>query len=335
MAMLDFNMAGLPQFGVNPMQGGLTPVPWAQKKGGFMDRFNQVLNPYGGLLGEDNDLVRQQGLLGLASGLLSASGPSPTRISLGQALGQGLQGMQQGQQGAARNVMAAQQMAGKLPSAGPASVQEWQYYNSLPEKDQKRYLEMKRQMYSVANIGGVPSQVPRSPGMPVVPLSTLPTEVEAAAALEAGKTGARVEAAGRTEAALDLPKVEKAAETTTKLIDQLVAHPGKKWAIGAPSVLPTVPGTAQAGFVSRLDQLKGQQFQQAYETLKGSGQITEIEGLKAENAIARMGRAQSVEEFDQAAQDFKDSIKSATSIKRQRAGAPTRRQVPADPLGLR
>lgn len=108
MAMLNFNM-----FGGNPYSGvpvdQMTPVPAMQRKGGFMDRLNGVMNPYG-LLGEEGDMVKQQGLLGLASGLLAASGPSTQRVSLGQALGQGLQGMQKGQQGAFQNAMLGREM---------------------------------------------------------------------------------------------------------------------------------------------------------------------------------------------------------------------------------
>ena len=45
---------------------------------------------------------RQAALLGLAGGLLQASGPSTQRVGMGQALGQGLQGALVGQQGAMR-----------------------------------------------------------------------------------------------------------------------------------------------------------------------------------------------------------------------------------------
>jgi len=53
-----------------------------------------------GLLGEDQQQLalqqaRQQGLLGLAAGLLQAGGPSRTRTNIGQAIGAGLMGGQQ------------------------------------------------------------------------------------------------------------------------------------------------------------------------------------------------------------------------------------------------
>lgn len=62
-------------------------------KGVIMGIFDNYAVP-GGLLGGMAD-PQTQGLLGAAIGLLGASGPSRTPVSLGQAMGQGLQGMQQ------------------------------------------------------------------------------------------------------------------------------------------------------------------------------------------------------------------------------------------------
>ena len=43
-----------------------------------------------------------------------------------------------------------------------------------------------------------------------------------------------------------------------------------------------IPGTGSKRFGTRAAQLKGQAFLQAFEALKGAGQITEMEGAKAE-----------------------------------------------------
>jgi hypothetical protein len=58
---------------------------------GILDRLFPA-NPVMGLLGDENMLqqARQQGLLGLAAGLLQAGGPSRTRTNIGQAIGSGL-----------------------------------------------------------------------------------------------------------------------------------------------------------------------------------------------------------------------------------------------------
>lgn len=64
-----------------------------------------------GLLGSGPDDPQSQGLLGLASALLQASGPSTMPTSMGQALGQGLQGYNQNRTTAQRykDVMKMQQ----------------------------------------------------------------------------------------------------------------------------------------------------------------------------------------------------------------------------------
>lgn len=66
---------------------------------GIMDRLFPA-SPMMGLLGEDQQQLalqqaRQQGLLGLAAGLLQAGGPSRTRTNIGQAIGSGLLAGQQ------------------------------------------------------------------------------------------------------------------------------------------------------------------------------------------------------------------------------------------------
>jgi hypothetical protein len=79
--------------------------------------------------------------------------------------------------------------------------------------------------------------------------------------------------------------------------------------LGIPGVAQYTPGSAATDFKSRFDQLKGAAFLQAYDTLRGGGAITEIEGTKAENAKTRMNLAQSEPEFIAAARDFQAALK--------------------------
>ena len=55
-----------------------------------------------------------------------------------------------------------------------------------------------------------------------------------------------------------------------------------------------------------LDQLGGAAFLQAFESLKGGGQITEVEGKKATDAMARLNRAQSDGEFELALRELRE-----------------------------
>ena len=76
-------------------------------------------------------------------------------------------------------------------------------------------------------------------------------------------------------------------------------------------------------FDVRLDQLKGQQFLQAFESLKGGGAITEIEGKKATDAIARMDAASSEAEFTKAAREFQSVIRQGVARAKNAQGVQT------------
>ena len=133
-----------------------------------------------------------------------------------------------------------------------------------------------------------------------------------------------------------LPKVLDTAEMTLSEIDGLIGkrdakgnllegekpHPGFEGTVGA-TYLPGarfIPGTAQSDFQTRFDQIKGSAFLQAFETLKGGGSITNVEGEKGTAALNRMSLAQSEPEFLQAAQEFKGIISKGVERAKKLAG---------------
>lgn len=145
---------------------------------------------------------------------------------------------------------------------------------------------------------------------------------EAQAAVEGAKTSAKEEAKARTQAKIDLPSVKSNADYMKKKIDELLAHPGFESTVGAPGwgkVSRYVSGTKEADFMTRHKQITGKTFMKAYETLKGGGQITEIEGQKATEALQRMTTAASEKEYRAAAEDFKREIDRLTALAEQRA----------------
>ena len=99
-------------------------------------------------------------------------------------------------------------------------------------------------------------------------------------------------------------------------IDGVIDSPGREAVTGmsgifnAPFGYPR-PGSDSADFLARLEQLKGKAFLQAFESLKGGGQITEREGIAAQNAIARLQTSQSDEEFKAALVDLKAIVENA------------------------
>lgn len=129
------------------------------------------------------------------------------------------------------------------------------------------------------------------------------------------------------QAQVNLPRIEENSARALKTIDDIRKHPGKQYGVGAQGVLPGIPGTRQAGFVQLVEQAKGQAFLEAFNALRGGGQITEIEGTKATQALARMNRAQSMQDFDQALSDYEDVIKTGMARAR-RSAAPVRSQAP-------
>lgn len=66
---------------------------------------------------------------------------------------------------------------------------------------------------------------------------------------------------------------------------------------------------AQADLLARVEQISGRAFLEAFEALKGGGQITEIEGQRATQAIARLQRTQSPEAFQEALFEFADIVR--------------------------
>lgn len=140
--------------------------------------------------------------------------------------------------------------------------------------------------------------------------------------LAGAKESGKMMGEAQTQAKIELPKVVAQGEETVKLVDDLLAAPGFKQAVGTSRVfgIQNIPGTAAKDFDIRLDQLKGKQFLQAFESLKGGGQITEVEGRKATDAISRMNAAASEEEFTKAAKEFQDIIRQGVERAKGRAG---------------
>jgi hypothetical protein len=91
---------------------------------------------------------------------------------------------------------------------------------------------------------------------------------------------------------------------------------------GLPSYL-TPAGSSASDFRVRLDQIKDRTFLQAFETLKGSGQITEKEGEKATSALNRMSTAQSEVEFIKAAREFEENLRTGMEMAKRKVGMPT------------
>jgi len=152
----------------------------------------------------------------------------------------------------------------------------------------------------------------------------------------AGREGGKIQA----QAAATLPAAVSTAKEAIRKVDELVGeepvykngklinadkikpHAGFETAVGATLVPGArfVPGTSAADFMARFDEIKGGAFMQAFNTLKGGGQITEKEGEKATAAITRMSIAQSEKEFRAAAKEFQDVLRAGIKNAEKKAG---------------
>lgn len=128
----------------------------------------------------------------------------------------------------------------------------------------------------------------------------------------------------QAKAKADLPNAIMQGDQTIQLVDDLLQHPGFSVSVGKSAPLGSlqsyIPGTQAASFDIALKQLKGKQFLEAFESLKGGGQITQIEGEKATQAMSRMEKANTETEFIKASREFQDIIRRGVNRAKMRAG---------------
>ena len=88
-------------------------------------------------------------------------------------------------------------------------------------------------------------------------------------------------------------------------IDAILTDEALPYATGVFAPLQNIPGTGAYRFGTKSRQLQGQAFLQAIETLKGTGQITEVEGQKATEAIGRLDPGMSEEDYKASLNELK------------------------------
>jgi hypothetical protein len=171
---------------------------------------------------------------------------------------------------------------------------------------------------------GATAPAPGAPPAPVPPAPPLPAAVDPdlQRRLAAAKAAGAAEGESTAKARADLPRAAAQSDELLRLTDELLKHPGLETSVGKSSMLGAqkIPGTDARDFTIRLDQIKGKQFLEAFQSLKGSGAITETEGRKATEAIARMDTSSSEAEFKQAVRDFQDVVRAGLERSRARAG---------------
>jgi len=114
--------------------------------------------------------------------------------------------------------------------------------------------------------------------------------------------------------AADVDAYRKAApqfNTMIDLINQAKVHPGREWGIGRGSTIASaLPGTDAFGFRQIMNQIEGKNFLQGYQSLRGGGQISNIEGDKTERAAARLATSQNKEDFNKGVVDLERQVRT-------------------------
>ena len=184
--------------------------------------------------------------------------------------------------------------------------------------------------------GGAAPMAPAQPGLPEAQPSGAPA-APMAAPLPGGPTVTQIPPS-REQAAQQTAAVSE-ADYSIKLVEDLLKHPGMPTVVGAPGAtgIPAklgypVPGTDAAGFMARLKQIEGKQFLQAFQSLKGGGHITEIEGQKATEAMSRLSQTgQTEEEYKKAADELVGILKLGKTRAQAAAGGQTPQVPPVVP----
>ena len=185
-----------------------------------------------------------------------------------------------------------------------------------------------RNPFQITDVGGVPTAVDRLTGQ----------GQEVASAQQVGSNKAEIETITanetfRREQEQSLPKEIAQIDRGIATLETLKDSPGFNSRYGFASVIPAIPGTQMADTQAIIDQLGGQAFLTAFESLKGGGQITEIEGQKATQAMTIL-TSQGIrpETAAQAIEDLievRDSAKKRMTAQAQSSYAPQGADAPA------
>jgi hypothetical protein len=160
--------------------------------------------------------------------------------------------------------------------------------------------------------------------------------------LAAAKARGTELAKNKAAAEAALPGAIATAEQTLALIDDMigdarVSKDGKRWEVPKNGRAPApgfesyvgatampfarlIEGSPAASYERRQLQIEGKTFLEAFESLKGGGAITEIEGQKGTQAISRMNKAQSEVEYVRAARELQDIVRKGVERARAKAG---------------
>ena len=147
----------------------------------------------------------------------------------------------------------------------------------------------------------------------------------------------------RGELKIEMPTLEANAKETLDAIEKLEKSKGLPAIVGNPfslskinqgalGAIGNVWGSDAANAYTNLKTIKGQRFLQAYDTLRGAGGITGIEGQTGSEAIANLDNSQDIDQFRENLAILKRRIKNNLRAAKEKAGVLPTTQGAAQPM---
>jgi hypothetical protein len=129
---------------------------------------------------------------------------------------------------------------------------------------------------------------------------------------------------------------QKYDPVSKKYVEGKQPHGGFESYVGAgfPG-LRFIEGTDTASFEPLYKSIKGQAFLDAFQRLKGGGQITEIEGQKATEALLKLDKAQNEKDFVKYAREFQENLQRGMELAKNKAGVSKEYRSPVGQPALR
>lgn len=130
---------------------------------------------------------------------------------------------------------------------------------------------------------------------------------------------------------------QKYDPVSKKYVEGKQAHGGFENYVGATMFpgLRFIEGTDTASFEPLYKSIKGQAFLEAFQRLKGAGQITEIEGQKATEALLKLDKAQTEKDFVKYAREFQENLQRGMELAKNKAGVSKEYRSPVNQPALR
>ena len=233
---------------------------------------------------------RKQNAMGVIGQLM---GVQPTQMAG--------QNIQQGAQNSLKMALAQRQAASEAASAAAQRKTEGERFQ-LNYDQRERGIDATRTNQAAA-------QANAAAGLDLRKAAADRAAEAATAAAEAKKVATDIKVRGEQD---KYTSQLSSANDTLKQIEDAYNHPGRKAATGGSWGAGYIPATDARDYRIKIAQLAGGAFLTAFQSLRGGGQITEVEGKKATDAITTLGDLTASESaHEQALKDFYDIVARA------------------------